>query len=183
MPQPGDVYYSEASGRFYQYGRRGALSRDAAVRNLEYDAETKTFIDSRGRTITNDLLTASSRTAQRYTAQTAEGRIFISAEVKSVGITEAQAKVGQLNPNQDITVRTVVTTADGRTHVFYRSYGLGRNVDPEEAKQLAKSGATAALNKTKDAAGNFYKVTTPTVNNRTVRQDFYRRTIQATGRL
>lgn len=173
----GDVYYSVKAGQFYQEGRRGAVSRDTAVRNLNYDSELDVFIDSRGRTIERELLATQTRTAQRFTKVDLEQRRFISTETRSQIVQENQLKITQLKSNQDIVVRTVVTTPDGRTHVFYRSYGLGSNVDPGEAKSLASKSARAALLKSKDAKGNTYSLTTNDVRNATVRQDFYKRTI------
>lgn len=173
----GDIYYSPRAKRFYQEGRRGAVSRDFGVRSLRYDPESDIFVDSRGRTIDKSLLGTETRSTQRFTAQDESGRVFVSAETRSRAISEQQAKAIRLNSNQDITVRTVVTTPDGRTHVFTRSYGFGKNIDPAEAKELAAKQARAALLNTKGADGKNYQLSTPTVKNRTVRQDFYVRTV------
>lgn len=176
----GDIYYSNKAKRFYQEGRSGAVSTDVGARSLTYDPATEKFIDSRGQTIEREILAPNTRTAQRFTAMDLERRTFLAREVKSRIITEEEALLTKVKGNEQIQVRTVVTTPDGKTHVFYRGFGTGKNVDPEEAKSLAAKSARGALLKVEDGQGNpVYQVTTNQVKSASVRQDFYKQSVGA----
>lgn len=174
----GDIYYSFKSNRFYQEGRRGPVGRDVGVRSLNYDPESGSFMDSRGRTISREALATESRTAWRFTTTDLRGRVYITGEAKSQAIAESQVNNTRLEANQQITIRGVVTTADGRVHVFEQSSTLGQRANAENLKAALTRQARAALLNTQDRFGNNYSVDTPTVGNSTIRVDFYVRTIK-----
>src|SRR5574342_223503 len=108
----GDVFFSAKAGRFYQEGRRGAVSGDIGIRNLIHDAETGQFIDSRGRTIAPGVIERQTFRARDLIAYDAAGRPFVSSRIRSTVISELDAKLSPLQSNQSVMVRTVVTTPD-----------------------------------------------------------------------
>lgn len=177
----GDIWYSFKAGRFYQDGKSGYVGRDQAVRSLRYniDAEGKgTFIDSRGHTIDRALLSTESRTAWRFTTTDLRGRVYLTGEARSREIAENQVNTTRLDANQQITIRGVVTTADGKTHIFEQSSALGQKANVEYLKAALTRQARAALLNTQDTMGNNYEIDTPTVGNSTIRVDFYVKTIK-----
>jgi hypothetical protein len=174
----GDIYYSPRANRFYQEGRRGALNRDYAVRNLRYDEQTSTFIDDRGRTISREIMAKATRSVNRFVGHDAEGRAFVTGEASSRAIQPHETSTIPLKSNQVLQVRTVVTTGDGRTHVFYRSMNTGVNVSEAEMRNRGIKHARSVLLKTKDRAGHNYVISTPDLKKRSVRQDFYLTTVK-----
>jgi hypothetical protein len=174
----GDVWYSYRAKRFYQSGRSGSLKTDYAVRSLRYDEQTNTFVDGRGQTISRDLLAIQARSVNRFVGHDAEGRPFIVGEASSRLIQPHQTSTIELKSNQVLQVRTVVTTPDGRTHVFERSMETGVNVSAAEMRERGIKHARGILLKTKDRAGNNYTLSTPELATRTVRQDFYLTTVK-----
>lgn len=175
----GDIYYSPRANRFYQEGRRGAVGRDYAVRSLRYVERDDIFIDSRGRTITREILGTATRRVNRFVGMDLEGRPFITGKSTSVQIAPGQSATTQVNSDQVLQVRTVVTTPDGKTHVFIRSHEFGKNISEADFRQKGVNHARGILLKSKDRAGNYYQIDTPSVKNRTVKQDFYKVTVKS----
>jgi hypothetical protein len=172
----GDIFWSSRAGRFYQEGRRGAVSNDFGTRSLIHDGETGQYIDSRGRTVPNTIIDRQTFRSRDLTAYDPQGRPFISSTIKSRVISEAEAQRGTIGSNQDIMVRTVVTTPDGATHIFYYPGKVGQNVDPETIKSQAAKAARAALIDGKTSNGRSYSISTNDIRNSTKSSQFIKRT-------
>lgn len=172
----GDVFWSARANRFYQEGRQGAVSNDTGIRNLIRDEGTSQYIDSRGRTVPDSVINRQSFRARDLIAYDGEGRPFVSATVRSRVISELEAKARPMGGNQDVMLRTVVTTPDGTTHVFYYPGKLGQNVDPEKLREQAAKEARARLMDGRNSTGQKYSITTNEIRNKTTGSSFILRT-------
>lgn len=173
----GDIWYSNRAGRFYQEGRRGAVSNDIGVRSLIRTADTEQFIDSRGRTIPETVINRQSFRQRDLIAYDAQGRPFVTSTIKSKVITEIEAAKSSMDANQSVMLRTVVTTPDGTTHIFYYPGKSGQNVDPEQLKAQAAKDARSKLIDGKTSNGKSYSISTNDIKNSTISSQFIKRTV------
>lgn len=177
MPEPpGRVTYSRRSGRFYQEGRRGALSREAATPFLEYDREADRWRDQRGGFVPEAQLGPPETKVQRFIRHDEEGRPFLQSSLTYRRIERSEAVQERLQGNQQITIRTVVTTEDGKTWVDEVSSKLGGRPDITDLEALASRKMRAKL------VDEGYTVTTHDVDRLTKRRDYQRRTISVRGK-
>ena len=172
----GDIFWSSRAGRFYQEGRRGAVSNDIGTRSLNYASDTQKFIDSRGRTVSDTILDRQTFRNKDLIAYDTSGRPFISSTIKSRVISEMDAQTKPLGSNQDIMLRTVVTTPDGATHIFYYPGKLGKNVDPDILKEQAAKDARFRLVDGKTHNGKKYNLATNEITNSTKSSQYILRT-------
>lgn len=172
----GDVFFSQKANRYYQEGRRGSVSNDQGVKSLLYDEGTGQFIDTRGRTVPLETITRQTFRSRDLVAYDTEGRPFISSTVRSKVISELEAAKGPLAGNQDVMIRTVVTTPDGATHVFYYPGKLGQNVDPDVIKEQAAKDARSKLIDGRNSTGRNYDISTNEIRNRTSSSQYIQRT-------
>jgi len=176
MPQPGEVFYSERSGQFYQVGRRGALSRESASAFIEYSPRLDRYVDNRGRFVPNEKLLPPEAQVRRFIARDVQGRPFLSTEFRDRSITETQLTQAEYKGNQMAVVRTVVVTADGKVHVSYAATKLGRTPNVQALETQARKKAAAEL---RDQG---YDVTTHQVGNLTAATTYIQRTVRVAKR-
>lgn len=168
----GQVYWSSRAGRFYQEGRRGAVSREQAARFLEYDAEVGRYRDARGRFVPIDQIGPPVSARHQFITRDAQGRPFIRAEFNDRLIDRDQAVQGRLASNQMVQIRVVVRTADNKVHVSYVTSKLGGRPNIQDLELAAARKARA------DLVNKGYQITTNDVSQRTVRSDYIRRTVE-----
>ncbi len=172
MPGPeGEIYYSPRADRFYQAGRRGAVSRESALPSLRYDPDAGRFRDQRGRLIDDELLTPVDRRVQSIAGLDAEGRPFIKTVMVDDKLTQEAARNTKLAGNEQIVVRIVVKTEDGIAHSFSVSSQLGKTPDLDALEELATRRARAILKDQK------YDIDTPTVSGATINVSYLRRRV------
>jgi hypothetical protein len=171
MPEPGEIYYSPRADRFYQEGRRGAVSREAATPSLRYDPDEGRFRDQRGRLIDNALLNPAERRVQRISGLDAQGRPFIRTVMTDERLAEAAARNLRLAGNEQVIVRVVARLPDGRAVVGEASSKLGRTPDLAALEEQAKRNArwNAGL------AGA--EIDTPTIAGGTVNVSYVKRKV------
>ena len=92
MNGEGEVYWSPRAERFYQRGRRGALSNERALRYLEYDEEANGFRDQRGRLVPDSVFAPQEYRYQRFVGRDAEDRPFVKTVISDKLLTEAEAR-------------------------------------------------------------------------------------------
>jgi hypothetical protein len=168
----GQVYWSSRAQRFYQEGRRGAVSREQAARFLEYDAEAGRYRDPRGRFVPADLLGPPVSARHQFVTRDDQGRPFIRAEFNDRLIDRTAAVQERLGSNQMVQVRIVVRTPDNKVHVSYVTSKLGGRPNIQDLELAATRKARA------DLVNKGYDLTTNDVNNSTVRTDYIRRNVE-----
>jgi hypothetical protein len=163
--QRGEIYWSPRAQRFYETGRRGAVSREQAIPSLSYDQEINRFRDTRGRLVPDRVLGAVPVDVTRFTARDAQGRSFISTEFVDRVVSRENAVRRVLAGNEQVVIRTVVRTPDGKVFTTVVSSKLGRSVDMEYLEQQANKRASA------EARNRGYDISTPEVSQSTVTRD------------
>jgi hypothetical protein len=171
MPEPGEVYYSPRAGQFYQEGRRGAVSREAAMPSLRYDPDASRFRDQRGRLIDNELLNPADKRVQRISGLDAEGRPFIKTVMTDTKIEEAAARNLKLAGNEQVIVRVVARLPDGTAVTGEASSKLGKSVSLDALEEQAKRNARWKAG----AAGN--DIDTPTIAGNTLNVSYIKRRV------
>jgi len=172
MPQPGAVFWSPRAQRFYQEGRRGALSREKAVDFLEYNPDKVAFVDQRGRSVPDKVLGPVASKVTPFVARDNQGRPFLSAQFVDRLITRSEASQFSPESNQQVMVRIVVKTADNKAHVFSASSSIGRRPNMEDLTIRANSRAAGGLRE------KGYEIPTHKIGEMTVRRDYIVRTVR-----
>jgi len=176
MPQPGEVFYSERSGQFYQGGRRGALSRESASAFIEYNPRLDRYVDNRGRFVPNEKLLPPETQVRRFVARDVQGRPFLSTEFRDKVITQEQMTQADYKGNQMAVVRTVVRTADGKVHISYAATKLGRTPNVQGLELQSRKKIAAEL---RDEG---YDVSTHQIGNLTAAVTYVQRTVRVVKR-
>lgn len=171
MPEPNEIYYSPRADRFYQVGRSGAVSREAAIPTLRYDEDALRWRDQRGRLVPEDQLLPVERRVQRISGLDPEGRPFIKTVMADQVISEEAAVNQKLAANEQLVVRITVRTDDGVGHVFSVSSKLGGRQTPSDLVELAKRRARAELK------NQNYDIDTPTVSGATINVSYLKREV------
>jgi len=169
---PGAVFWSPLAQRFYQEGRRGALSGEKAIERLEFNPAKKAFVDERGRSVPDKVLQAVERRVTSFLARDAKGRPFMASQFVDKKITRSQASQLSPNSNQQVMVRVVVRTADGKAHVFYTSSSLGRRPNMEDLTLKANARAAGGLRE------KGYKIPTNKIGEMTLIREYIIRTVR-----
>lgn len=163
--EPGRIYWSAAGQRFYQEGRRGAVARRDALGALRIDAQGR-IRDQLGRFVPDAALAPPPRQIRRFINYDEQGRPFVTASIRETLTTREAYADSLLASNQQLTVRTVVRTPDGRAFVTYTSSRLGGRINMDRLDEQADRVAAG------DLYGRGYSVATPSVGNITVRRDY-----------
>jgi len=165
-PPPPEIYWSAKSRRFYS-GKSGQfVSREQAIKTLEYDAERNRFVDLRGRSVPVEALRMSARSLTRGLGRDRIGRPFLQTEFTDRRVTEQVAKQYRYKPDEQVNCRYVVKTDDGKVHSIPFSGKMGKQVNMEDFKRRARGHARKYLE------DKGYKIDSPTLKRITVHLDF-----------
>lgn len=173
MNGEGEVYWSPRAERFYQIGRRGALSNERGLRSLEYDPEAARFRDQRGRIVPDAVFGPLSVRYQRFVGRDEEGRPFIRTIISDKWISEAEARATDLARNEQLVCRITVRLPNGQVRTYYTSSYLGGRANLAQLEEQAKRNARGLLEREEDL-----EVDTPTIAGGTFRVDFIKRTVR-----
>lgn len=169
----GEVYWSPRAERFYQRGRRGALSNERALRYLDYDAELGRFRDQRGRLAPDTVFAPQEYRYQRFVGRDDEGRPFIKTVISDKLLTEQEARNTALAGNEQMVCRITVRLPNGQVRTYYTSSFLGGRVSLAQLEEQAKRNARGALEREEGL-----DLDTPTISGGTFRVDFIRRSVR-----
>lgn len=169
---PGKVYWSSLANRFYQEGRRGAVSRENAVPTLRFNRETRIWHDQRDGAVPNKALGLPDRLVRRFLAHDKQGRPFVSTEFVDKITTRPSVEGTQQPGNQMVVIRTVVRTPDGKAHVSYTSSKLGARINMNNLEKLANKRAAGQLR------GKGYDIATNEIENKTITREYITRTVK-----
>lgn len=126
MAEPGEVYWSNRAGQFYQHGHSGAVSYDTGIGFIEYNPREGRYLDVRGHVVPDRVLSHPAVRVRRFVAHDLEGRPFISTTFVDRRVSRAQAAQYDYAGNQQLVVRTVYRTPNGRVDSFYTTGEVGR---------------------------------------------------------
>lgn len=172
MPNPpGEIYWSPRAKRFYQQGRRGAVSNEKGLPTLRYDSQRGQWRDQRGRFVPDTVLAPVVKRVHRFTARDEQNRPFISTEFHDRLTSRQQVTRQALKGNQQVVVRTVVKGPDGRLHITYTTSKLGERININALDDKANRHASANLR------SKGMDISTPAVEGATVSRSYHKRTV------
>lgn len=169
----GEVYWSERAQRYYQTGRRGALSNERGLRTLLWDEEAARFRDRRGRLVPERALSVPLTRTQQFIGNDAEGRPFIKTVISDRTLSELDARTTQLAGNEQMLVRITVRLPNGTVRTFYTSSFLGGRVNLAQLEAQAKRNARGQLEREEGL-----DLDTPTIAGGTFKVDYVKRTVR-----
>jgi len=141
MPTPGKVFWSAKARNFYQEGRRGAISREAAAQHVKYNEASGRFIDERGRFVPNRTFEPLARKLTTYVSRDKEGSPFLSTVSREETISSTLAKellsTRQVRNNEQIVVTDVWTDGKGNVFRTHTSTVLGGRTSVERLDEQA----------------------------------------------
>lgn len=120
MPEPGRIFWSGRAQRFYQEGRRGAVSATEAADYLRYNPGASRFVDQRNQFVPNVSVAPRPVKVTQILGRDEAGQAFLRTEIQHQTISENVARsvlnARQVQMNEQIVVRDVIT--DGKGNIF-----------------------------------------------------------------
>jgi hypothetical protein len=137
MAEPGKIFWSALSQRFYQEGRRGAVSREEALRAATWNEAAGRFTDQRKQFIPMAVAAPPAVQERQLIAHDAENRPFLSTLIRTETVSETAAGSLRLAGNQEMIVRDIVTLPDGTVITVYTSTTIGSKMSKKTLDEMA----------------------------------------------